>query len=434
MFAFRTALVSFLLLFLLSANFCFSNHRYVNISNPTPGAGTSWATAYTDLNAAAATLSIFDTIWVAQGIYKPTGVGRAATFLFQSGSVCGGFNGTETSFSQRDPKVNITILDGDIGVPGDASDNCYHVVTLQSFNGGSILDGFTIRDGNANAGYPGSTTLQPDNSGGGVLNMANSNLSWPSNAGIGHCVITNNFAVYGGGFCAYGNLSSAQTTGLITTSQFDNNTAVVMGGAMCIITMNQDFGGTNIYNCIFTNNNCTGAEGSVLACLTDNPYTGAVNSSLDNCTLYNNGAPVIYNQQNAGVSNIEVQNDIVWKSGAAYPGPLIVGPGATFNNSDVDLVTALTGNGNIDLDPQFVNPAGNDFHVAHCSPVIDAGDSLFEVKIDIDGLHRPQGNNQDMGVYESAKPLPPAPPAADSTWCQFATSNPLTATPAAGNT
>src|SRR5438128_1948649 len=123
MHVFRTPTVLYLVLFLLSFNVSFATHRYVNISNPSPGAGTSWATAFTDLNAAAATLSIFDTIWVAQGTYKPTGAGRAATFLFQSGSVCGGFNGTETSFSQRDPKVNITILSGDIGVLGDPSDN-----------------------------------------------------------------------------------------------------------------------------------------------------------------------------------------------------------------------------------------------------------------------------------------------------------------------
>src|SRR5689334_19949731 len=107
MHVFCTRPVLYLLLFLFSFNVSFANHRYVNINNPTPGLGTSWATAYTDLNLAAATLSIFDTIWVAQGTYKPTGVGRSATFLFQSGSVCGGFNGTETAFSQRNPKVNI---------------------------------------------------------------------------------------------------------------------------------------------------------------------------------------------------------------------------------------------------------------------------------------------------------------------------------------
>jgi gliding motility-associated-like protein len=440
MFAFRTRPVLYLLLFLLSFNFSFANHRYVNINNPTPGLGTSWATAFTDLNAAAATLSIFDTIWVAQGTYKPTGVGRAATFLFQSGSVCGGFNGTETSFSQRDPKVNITILSGDIGIPGDASDNCYHVVTLHNFNGSSILDGFTIRDGNANAGYPGSTAMRPDNSGGGVLDLA-STAGDISYTGIGHDIITNNFAVYGGGFCAYGDGqgNTTKTTlsfGLITTSQFDNNTAAVMGGAICILTMNQDWGTTDVFNCIFTNNKCPVALGTVMACYVNDPYTGAMHCSLDNCTLYNNGSPVIYNQQVTGVSNIEVTNDIVWKSGAAYLGPLIVSPAnpISFSNSDVYLQTPLTGGGNIDLDPQFVNPAGNDFHVSACSPVVDAGYALFEVKKDIDGNVRPQGNGQDMGVYETAKPLPPTPPAADSTWCQFATANALTATPTPGNT
>jgi gliding motility-associated-like protein len=430
MFSFRTPPVLYLLLFLLPAS-SFANHRYVNINNPTPGAGTSWATAYTDLNAAAAGLSIFDTIWVAQGIYKPTGVGRAATFLFTSGSVCGGFNGTETAFSQRDPKTNLTILSGDIGITGDASDNCYHVVTLWHFNGSSVVDGFTIRDGNANAGYPGSTTLQPDNSGGGVLNLA-SNPSDLSYAGIGHCIITNNFAVYGGGFCAYGNANSAQSWGLITTTLFNNNTAAVMGGAIAIITMNLDWGGTDIRNCIFTSNNCTGSQGSVLACLADNPYTGATHSSLDNCTLYDNGAPVIYNQQNGStVSNIELTNDIVWKSGTAYPGPVVTGNNVPFfNNSDVDLVTPLVGGGNLDADPLFVNAAGNDFHLTPCSPCIDKGYDLFNVTTDFEGTVRPQGAAKDMGAYEAAGTggVSAAPTAPAASFCLNATATALTAT------
>ena len=60
------------LLFLLPANFSFAATIYVNINNPTPGTGASWATAYKDLNLALAAASYGDQIRVAQGTYKPT--------------------------------------------------------------------------------------------------------------------------------------------------------------------------------------------------------------------------------------------------------------------------------------------------------------------------------------------------------------------------
>jgi gliding motility-associated-like protein len=434
MFAFRTPPVLFLLLFLLSANCSFAVIRYVNINNPTPGGGTSWATAYNDLNAALAA-STFpghygDEIWVAQGTYKPTTTtNRAATFLATFGyGVYGGFAGTETARTQRAPKIYLTILSGDIGVPGDASDNSYHVVTLQGFQGGRDFDGFTIRDGNANAGYPGSTTPQPDNSGGGVLELALAGDN--SRADLKNNVITSNFAVYGGGFCSYGEGTSAQSFFNINTILFDNNTAV-MGGAVAAVVMNGDWGGPVMQNCIFNNNNSLTAQGSVLACLVDNPYTGGVSTAMDNCTLYNNAAPVAFNQPvGSAVSNVNLTNVIVWKSGAAYPGPLNGGPGINFSNSDLDLVTPLVGSGNLDADPLFVNAAGNDFHLTPCSPVIDKGYPVFSLTTDYEGNTRPQGTALDMGAYETAGggSAAAAPSAASPGYCQSATATALTAT------
>lgn len=75
-----------------------------------------------------------DQIWVAEGTYYPTTeVGGSGTqyysFRLKNGvEIMGGFNGTETSLNQRDPKVNRTILSGDIGVPGDETDNAFYVV------------------------------------------------------------------------------------------------------------------------------------------------------------------------------------------------------------------------------------------------------------------------------------------------------------------
>src|SRR5262249_10952971 len=40
---------------------------------------------------------------------------------------------------------------GDIGTPGDAADNSYHVVTSEGLSAAAVLDGFTVTAGNAGA-------------------------------------------------------------------------------------------------------------------------------------------------------------------------------------------------------------------------------------------------------------------------------------------
>ena len=87
-------------------------------------------------------------------------------------AVYGGFAGTETARSQRNPAANVTILSGDIDnndsqtpiitdshVTGNTT-NSYHVVTGAT---GATLDGFTITAGNANG-------TSPNDSGGGMYN------------------------------------------------------------------------------------------------------------------------------------------------------------------------------------------------------------------------------------------------------------------------
>ena len=91
----------------------------------------------------------------------------------------------------------------------------------------------------------------------------------------------------------------------------------------------------------------------------------------------------------------------------------------TFSHNDVtspgggqsyssNCTAAAQGNGNISLDPQFVNAAGGDYHLQATSPAIDAGDNGAPnlPRQDYDGNPRVvDGNNDctdtvDMGVYE----------------------------------
>jgi hypothetical protein len=139
----------FLALFLLSAHSAWAVDIYVDQNADGQfHNGTSWTNAYTDLQSALATANNEDTIYVAQGTYKP-GTDRAATFQLINGvTLLGGY---PTGGGTRDPKTNVTTLSGDIGTPRDSSDNSYHVVTGSGTNSTARLDGFTVSSGNANS-------------------------------------------------------------------------------------------------------------------------------------------------------------------------------------------------------------------------------------------------------------------------------------------
>jgi hypothetical protein len=144
---------------------------YVDINGTSNGGATSWATACNDLQLVINNASAGDTIWVAQGTFKPIRPAnnlniislnnRDNAFVLKANvHIFGGFTGTETNISQRDWKNNPAVLSGDIGTLGDSSDNCYHVVIASNtLDTATTLDGFTITGGYANGLYSGNDTI-----------------------------------------------------------------------------------------------------------------------------------------------------------------------------------------------------------------------------------------------------------------------------------
>lgn len=135
---------------------------YVNGLAATSGDGSSWGTAVKELADALAVAkanAAVQQIWVGQGTYKPlydpaTGCPGIdprdnAFSLVNNVQLYGGFLGTETDPSQRIINATPSILTADIGVPGDATDNCYHTVLSVGAVGNAVLDGFHITNGNA---------------------------------------------------------------------------------------------------------------------------------------------------------------------------------------------------------------------------------------------------------------------------------------------
>ncbi len=359
---------------------------FVNIANaaaPTQN-GTSWATAFGNLQTALAAGPVNAEIWVAQGIYKPTmTIDKTISFNIPSGAMLfGGFVGTEVTQNQRNFNTNPTILSGEIGSVSTVSDNSYHVVTFIGVSNTTILDGFTVMAGNANLSSDRTRPLPPPaglplsiNDGGGIgLDNASSPM-------IMNCKIISNDGIFGGGL--YATNGSNPT---IMNCIFSNNQATFGGGAYHL-------GSNPMYkNVLISGNKATGGA----------MYNNQSNPMISNVTIAGNGGSngAIFNSTSTPV----VKNCIIF--GNITP----------FNDTQSVVTYSIIeggypGVGNLNLNPQFVNmtPSGlaptlaGDNRVINTSPAIDAGDngtiSLTDKDL-VGNLRRFNGGIVDMGAYE----------------------------------
>lgn len=119
------------------------------------GDGTSWIDAKTDLRLALAAAQAGDEVRVVRGTYHPSpGTNRTDTFLINQGiTLLGGFEpGMDDPLERRiHEEENRTVLSGNIGNQGSNAGNLFHVVTVGTFSGTLVIDGFVIRDGNRTA-------------------------------------------------------------------------------------------------------------------------------------------------------------------------------------------------------------------------------------------------------------------------------------------
>ena len=188
---------------------------FVNKNAAGNGDGSSWQSAYSNLQSALAVARDRDQIWVAKGTYKPTNDNdRTVSFEIPPGvEVYGGFAGDETSLEQRNPEMNKTILSGEIGSGNQQGDNSYHVVYISDTDDSTVLDGFTIQGGYANG-------FGEDRDGAGIfLKNASSILT--------NLKIVDNYAqVDGAGVYSQGGRLN------LTNSELFNNEAVNNGGGI----------------------------------------------------------------------------------------------------------------------------------------------------------------------------------------------------------
>ncbi len=452
---YRSALsvISFLILLLSVSNTSLAQvTRYVTANgNSDPVYAFSWGASTNNLQWAIDLSSPGDVIWVAAGAYKPKSpAGREATFQMKEGvKIYGGFQGNETSLNQRpriDPADGLpssTTLSGDIGTPGDPSDNIYHVVSYAgNVRGGittnSVLDGFVITGGNAVATNTSNPDDDANNSGGGIYNGAYGGTSNPI---IRNCWFQGNYALFGAGMAndAYG---QGNTFPQLINCVFQSNTAFVSGGA---IFNNGHFGDSDpsLINCLFQRNEAFGSGGAIY----NLGVQGHSNPELTNCAFLANKADsggAIYNDGRSGESapiltNCTFQsNTATQQGGAFYSSGALLGRGRpvvtnsifwnngganTFYNESASIITgyclfestvtgynAGTGNlTNVSTSP-FVNATS--IALSACSPAVNTGNPSSVTAAsgpysastlpttDLAGIPRIVGGRVDMGAVE----------------------------------
>jgi hypothetical protein len=391
----KTRLLILATMLLTSVGIMNAGTIYVDVSAAGVNNGSSWANAYTQLQEALDAAVSGDEVWVAKGTYLPTAkiggsTDRDKAFqMVDNVSIFGGFAGTETAVAQRTDygfgETNETILSGDfngddvingsgatLSITGN-TENAYHVFyhpTGYTLGFNAVLDGFTIKGGNAN----GST-----DDGGGIYNADGQTPK------INNCYFIGNEAEDEGGGMANQNASHAKIINCTFTNNYSGAAGAFRygGGAGLANTSSSP----PITNCLFVGNKVDGGNfdngGGILNDADSNP-------TITNCTFVDNYAKNgggIYNKDGSAAI---ITNCIIWGN------TINNGDGTQVKNDNSDPTfaycdieggwdgsgvansgsTPVDGGGNINADPQFVGSTLNVHHpysIWGTSPCADAG-------------------------------------------------------------
>ncbi|MEL6911169.1 MAG: Calx-beta domain-containing protein [Cyanobacteria bacterium J06598_4] len=361
--------------------------------------GESWGDAYTDLQDALAAAGASDQIWVAEGTYVPTTtVDREISFVINNGvKVYGGFLGNETTLDQRDIENNETILSGNIGADTQA-DNSYHVVNINGSPSSTLIDGFTITEGQAD----GDSGFARQDHGGAFLAIDN------ASATLSNLRIEDNFAADDGGAIYIERGSDLAVDSVV----FTNNSSSVDGGAIYI------GGGSSleVFNSLFLENQAVSGGAIFTNNLTTLNVVG--NTFYDNDAGANSDdiADGTFNASNRTISNnifadseridsLKLFFDIRLDSIAIDISNNIIEGTIGFNSSRVSSLNDLGESAEdnlLDVNPLFVDADESDFRPQLDSPGVDAGNNDLADPDDTDvaGNPRVYTDEVDIGAYE----------------------------------
>lgn len=397
--------------------------------------GSSWGDAFTSLQDALARVeadpAAAEQIWVAAGTYRPdhgtgqTAGDRALSFRLRSRlAILGGFAGTEDPAgfnpADRDLGNNRSVLSGDLqgndsSDPTTRSDNSYHVVRAYLVDSAAVLDGFIISGGNADG-----ESADQRYAGGFYNEMADPCLR--------SCTFRDNRARSGG--AAF----SSQGSPAFQNCRFIANSSLGTGGAVYVGTGGKpDFrdclfigniagtGGGATYlnyvsapvrfaNCVFTGNQALSTDynaGGGGAMINNSASPDIVQCTFSRNTGGRDGGAI----RNRGASP-SVTNCIVWGNSPSGTQIYAFDTGSRATVSYCCVEGGFTGQGNLNVDPQFVDSAGtdliagtedDDLRLRVGSPCINAGLNIAvppELTTDLDGGPRMFEGTVDLGPYE----------------------------------
>lgn len=335
----------------------FNSHTdVIYIASDGTGDGSSWDQASNNLATAAKHVApeIEKPIWVKAGTYYGDTTQETFIELEEGMTIYGGFVGTETEESQRDPRANITILDGQ-----NRQRVVYAEGAHQTIGGTTRIHGFTIQNG---------------------------------------------FADEGSALYAYGKVDCADLT-IIDNHSIDEAPVLLLDLATLLRSKVQNnqcdsfpsavyVRKCNVKQCLIADNNCGGVT------LTN----GA--TILQSDIVENNGTGIIAKGNRSTVSG-----SIIWGNQQLLECDSTNIP--NFKYSALDSDTLVVGTDNIQLNsnnegdatlpgPKFL-AAGSDWHLQEGSPCIDNGDPQTNAQNnkDLDGNYRYENGRADMGCYES---------------------------------
>lgn len=256
------------------------------------GDGSSWNSAFQSLQDALDAANADadrDEIWIREGVHMPTyqqsqSEQRSRHFRVREPvELYGGFDGTETQRSQRDPDAHVTILDGDLsqddaGAFQNRGDNVWLVMFFDNGTSAfdSVVDGLTIKGGH-----------NRDNSlfqetGGGIEARGTGNLV------IRDCVFRENAGEDVGALWVSGHNPGVlgDCTALIQDCEFIRN---VSFGDVGALSVSGSFNFTStVERCVFRDNEAERNSGAmrILASSTQSGLT--TTAVVRGCTFENN--------------------------------------------------------------------------------------------------------------------------------------------------
>ena len=404
---------------------------YVDANASGANNGSSWADAFTTIDAALVGATPNSKIWVAKGVYKPTAQNMPLEINDTSVAIYGGFDGTETQLSDRDLSLinttNATIITGDMNgddIDGDftsnKSDNADRLILVDATN--ITIDGFileNIYDTSSNANNQDNGVIYSKYSGAStwIENLTIKNSIFKNNYSNDFLIkgfgLKDNFKLYNVSFT--NNISTGQSIILLLTDRFND---IYADFSNVLFADNQTkFSVINAYR--IPDGSFTNFRDLDLI-ITNSSF---INNNVVNVNNTSYGQAIIMGSDNT-LGHLEINNSIFF--GNTLNGTYAdrdISYGTQGNHYELVInnsITQITNNGGAsgamaapsfnnvqDLDPNTVslNLSADYKPTASSSNIIDQGDnSYYDVvlfgDLDLAGHDRFFNSTIDLGVYE----------------------------------